>query len=315
MTRYQNYIGGQWVDGPQWTPNRNPSDLADVIGEYAQADADQTKAAIAAATEGLPRLVDGIDSGARQHSRQGRHPTSSPGRTSSGGCCRARKARPCRKASAKPFAPATSSSSSRVKCCGCRARSRALGPAGRRRGNHARANRRGRADHAVELSDRDPGLEDRAGARVRQHRRLQAGAVDPCLRMDVDRDPRERRRPGGRLQPRHGLGLGRRRHDRHPSRRRGHQLHRIDGDRAVDREKSGRANGEVPARDGQQESARRARRCGSADGGERRGAGRLLLHGTALHGLIAVHRHRRHPRSLRRRADRSGSRRSRSTTP
>ena len=37
------------------------------------------------------------------------------------------------------------------------------------------ADRRGRRDHALELPDCDPVLEDRAGARLRQHRRLQAG--------------------------------------------------------------------------------------------------------------------------------------------
>src|SRR3954466_4162612 len=47
--RYQNYIGGEWTAGATWSPNRNPSDLADVIGEYAQADAAGTNAAIAAA--------------------------------------------------------------------------------------------------------------------------------------------------------------------------------------------------------------------------------------------------------------------------
>ena len=39
----------------------------------------------------------------------------------------------------------------------------------------AHADRRRRRDHAVELPDRDPVLEDRAGARLRQHGRLQAG--------------------------------------------------------------------------------------------------------------------------------------------
>ena len=47
---------------------------------------------------------------------------------------------------------------------------RALGAARRRRRDDARGGRRGRADHAVELPDRHPGLEDRAGARLRQHR-------------------------------------------------------------------------------------------------------------------------------------------------
>jgi aldehyde dehydrogenase (NAD+) len=49
MPRYDNYINGEWVAGSSWTANRNPSDLSDVIGEYAQADAEQTNAAVAAA--------------------------------------------------------------------------------------------------------------------------------------------------------------------------------------------------------------------------------------------------------------------------
>lgn len=47
--RFHNYIGGEWVAGATWAPNRNPSDLSDVIGEYAQADVEQTNAAVAAA--------------------------------------------------------------------------------------------------------------------------------------------------------------------------------------------------------------------------------------------------------------------------
>jgi len=46
---YRNYIGGEWVAGATVTVNRNPSDTSDVVGEYAQADAAQTRAAIAAA--------------------------------------------------------------------------------------------------------------------------------------------------------------------------------------------------------------------------------------------------------------------------
>jgi aldehyde dehydrogenase (NAD+) len=51
MTKqFPNYIAGEWTaEASKWSPNRNPSDLNDVIGEYAQADAEQTKAAIAAA--------------------------------------------------------------------------------------------------------------------------------------------------------------------------------------------------------------------------------------------------------------------------
>jgi aldehyde dehydrogenase (NAD+) len=48
-SQFRNYIDGQWVQGTSWSDNRNPSDLSDVIGEYAQSDAEQTRDAIAAA--------------------------------------------------------------------------------------------------------------------------------------------------------------------------------------------------------------------------------------------------------------------------
>jgi acyl-CoA reductase-like NAD-dependent aldehyde dehydrogenase len=47
----QNWIGGAWVDGVSATRNINPSDLSDVIGEYAQADAAQAATAIEAARQ------------------------------------------------------------------------------------------------------------------------------------------------------------------------------------------------------------------------------------------------------------------------
>ncbi|NER64116.1 aldehyde dehydrogenase family protein, partial [Pseudomonas sp. MAFF212427] len=49
VKRFENYIGGQWVAGDEYTSNVNPSDLSDVIGEYAKASADQVNAAISAA--------------------------------------------------------------------------------------------------------------------------------------------------------------------------------------------------------------------------------------------------------------------------
>jgi len=51
----QNWIGGAWVDGPTVSRNLNPSDLSDLIGEYAQADAAQTAIAIAAAREAFAK--------------------------------------------------------------------------------------------------------------------------------------------------------------------------------------------------------------------------------------------------------------------
>jgi len=51
----QNYIGGQWVDGAGVNRNINPSNLDDVVGEYASADAEGTRAAIAAAHDAFGR--------------------------------------------------------------------------------------------------------------------------------------------------------------------------------------------------------------------------------------------------------------------
>ena len=61
MPRYDNLINGQWTPGPSYGPNTNPSDLADVIGEYAQGDADDVQAAVAAAAAAFPAWsVSGI---------------------------------------------------------------------------------------------------------------------------------------------------------------------------------------------------------------------------------------------------------------
>jgi acyl-CoA reductase-like NAD-dependent aldehyde dehydrogenase len=46
----QNYIDGQWVQSARSRLNQNPSDLSDTVGEYAQADADEAKRAIDAAS-------------------------------------------------------------------------------------------------------------------------------------------------------------------------------------------------------------------------------------------------------------------------
>lgn len=50
-----NLIDGQWVAGPKATPNINPSNTADVIDEYAQADRAQADDAIAAARAAFPK--------------------------------------------------------------------------------------------------------------------------------------------------------------------------------------------------------------------------------------------------------------------
>src|SRR6476469_6718802 len=51
MTQFQNLIHGEWVQGARTIRNNNPSDTRDVVGEYAQADAEQARQAIAAAVK------------------------------------------------------------------------------------------------------------------------------------------------------------------------------------------------------------------------------------------------------------------------
>ncbi len=56
---FGNLIGGEWKAGAGVSVNRNPSDVRDVIGEYAQADVAQTEAAIAAAKAAFPTWASG----------------------------------------------------------------------------------------------------------------------------------------------------------------------------------------------------------------------------------------------------------------
>ena len=69
MTRHDNLIGGQWTAGNGYSPNLNPSNLADVIGEYTQGDAAHVDAAVVAAraafaawsTGGIQARADALD--------------------------------------------------------------------------------------------------------------------------------------------------------------------------------------------------------------------------------------------------------------
>jgi alpha-ketoglutaric semialdehyde dehydrogenase len=48
---YRNFIAGEWVEGARVRQNINPSDTRDIIGEFAQADREQTGTAVAAARD------------------------------------------------------------------------------------------------------------------------------------------------------------------------------------------------------------------------------------------------------------------------
>lgn len=55
MALHQNYIGGDWVAGPDASVNLNPSDTNEVIGEYSNASPQQVAQAIEAARQALPK--------------------------------------------------------------------------------------------------------------------------------------------------------------------------------------------------------------------------------------------------------------------
>jgi len=57
--RHDNDIDGAWTPGARYSPNLNPSNLADVIGEYAQGDATHLDAAVAAARKAFPAWSTG----------------------------------------------------------------------------------------------------------------------------------------------------------------------------------------------------------------------------------------------------------------
>src|SRR5687767_9102002 len=54
MAVHQNYINGAWAQAGEPAPNINPSNVADVVGEYARGDAGQVETAVAAARKAFP---------------------------------------------------------------------------------------------------------------------------------------------------------------------------------------------------------------------------------------------------------------------
>jgi alpha-ketoglutaric semialdehyde dehydrogenase len=52
--RFDNLINGEWVPGESFTANRSPSNLDDIVGEYAQGTAEDVDRAVKAAQAALP---------------------------------------------------------------------------------------------------------------------------------------------------------------------------------------------------------------------------------------------------------------------
>ena len=125
--------------------------------------------------------------------------------------------------------------------------------------HRARADRRLRADHAVELADEPDLREDLPGARHRLHDDPQAAAARAFLGADPRRGAARRGRAGGRVQ--HDPGIGQRDRDGavDSSRRRHGLVHRVRDGRRADPEGRRRHGQARRARARRQEPVHRAR--------------------------------------------------------
>ena len=155
----------------------------------------------------------------------------------------------------------------------------------------ARADRRLRADHPVELPDEHRELEDRPRARLRQHRRGEArggglahhapaGRADPGGGDPGRSAQRRHRRPGGRASA------------RQPRSRRQDLLHRLDRGRARDRPGVGRQPEAGQPRAGRQGADRDPRRRRHRRGRRGQPAGRVPQRRAGLRRLRALLRRR-----------------------
>jgi aldehyde dehydrogenase (NAD+) len=204
-TAFSNMIDGRPVESTDRTSDINPSNIQDIVGEFARGTTADVEHAVAAAKQafvkwsvsnpqerfdildraGTEILARKEELGKRSRARwASRSPTRSARRRAPehlqvlrrrGGAYPRRQARSRCGPASKSTSPA-----SRSEC---------------------------RRDHAVELSACDPGVEDRAGARVWQLRRLQAGRARPRHRRGRSSTFSPRRASSRRPQPRDGAGV------------------------------------------------------------------------------------------------------------
>ena len=307
-TEFRNYIAGEWIAGTSVTVNRNPSDLADVVGEYAQADAAQARDAIAAAKAGVPGVGARLDPGACEHPRPRRHrDPRAQGRARSAAVARGRQdaAGRHRRGDARRADLQVLRRRSAASC----GRARAVGAPGRRMS-------RSRASRSASSASSRRGTFRSRFPRGRSRRRSPTATAScssrpiscPAARGRSPTSSRARALPAGVFNLVMGRGsvVGEALVN-HPD---------VDAisftgsvaDGPRDRRQGGRAHGQGAARDGRQEPAGRARRRRPRHRGQRRGAGLVFLDRPALHGVVAPHRHRGHPRPLRRGGRRKSSR-------
>ena len=264
MLMFNNLIAGEWVDGARVARTSTRPTPSDVVGEYARGHARaDAEAAIAAAKAAFPAwsrstpqqrydiLKKARDEILARKDELGRLLVARGGQDARRRHRRSRARRPDLRVLRRRG----------LRLAGEKLASRA---SRHRRRDHPRAGRRRRHHHAVEFPDRHPGLEDRAGALPTATPWCSSRPTSCRARAWALVDILAPRRPAqGRAQPRHGPRLGRRPGDarQHPTSTRSRFTGSVaTGQQASPRPASRRADEEVPARDGRQEPAGRARR-------------------------------------------------------
>ena len=263
MAVQQNYIAGEWIGGGaviatstrRTRPTSSASTRAPIAAQVERARSMRPPARRFPPGRGRRRRSAPMRS-TRSATRSSRARTSSAAAVARGrqDAARGRSARPARAGQIFKFFAGEA-----LRLAGREAR---LGAPGHRGRDHARAGRRRRHHHAVELPDRHPGLEDRAGARLRQHASSSSPPIwCPARAWALAEIIARAGAAGGRVQPRDGPRLGGRRGARRPPGRRRDQLHRLGRDRqARSPRQCAERMRQGPARDGRQEPAGRARR-------------------------------------------------------
>ena len=189
MKQHRNFIAGEWVAGRQ-SPNINPSDTNDVVGEYAQADAAQTRPGDRRRARGVPGWSLRVAAAARRRCSTRSATRSCARKDELGELLSREEGKTLPEGIGEVGARRAHLQVLRRRGAAPARATAALGAARHRRRDHARAGRRGRHHHAVEFPDRDPGLEDRAGAGLRQLRGVQAGRPGARQRLGAGRDHR-----------------------------------------------------------------------------------------------------------------------------
>ena len=288
---HRNYIDGDWVDG-EAAPDVNPSNTDEIVGHYVRGTADDAKRAIAAAKAAFPAwsrsgiqqrhdiLKAASDEILKRREELGRLLAREEGKTLAEGI-----GETVRAGQIFDFFAGEA-----LRLAGETDPQRA---SGHRSVDDPRASGRCRHHHAVEFPDRDSRLEDRAGALLRQHGGVQARRSGAGERVGDRRYSRPCRAAEGRAESRHGQWLGGRRRDHQLARRQRDDLHRVGDHRPQGRRRLGQAAAQVPAGDGRQESACRARRRRPEGCGRGRRQRFLFFHRPTLHGILAAGRYRR----------------------